>query len=90
MLFRPRQEVKIIENQSCKSITGDPGTLRFSVGGIAFKPFYETCGRYSVYVKKGISYLSARVELAPQPPNVFRRKGRGYMCSTATKRHVCV
>lgn len=33
-----------------KSITGDPGTLRFSVGGIAFKPFYETYGRYSVYL----------------------------------------
>jgi DUF1680 family protein len=33
-----------------KSITGDPGTLRFSVDGIAFKPFYETYGRYSVYL----------------------------------------
>jgi len=33
-----------------KSITGDPGALRFSVGGIAFKPFYETYGRYSVYL----------------------------------------
>jgi hypothetical protein len=25
-------------------------TLCFSVGGIAFKPFYETYGRYSVYL----------------------------------------
>jgi len=33
-----------------KSITGDPGTLRFSIGGVAFKPFYETYGRYSVYL----------------------------------------
>jgi DUF1680 family protein len=33
-----------------KSITGDPGTLRFSLDGVAFKPFYETYGRYSVYL----------------------------------------
>jgi DUF1680 family protein len=33
-----------------KSITGDPATLRFSVSGAAFKPFYETYGRHSVYV----------------------------------------
>jgi len=33
-----------------KSITGDPGTLRFRNDGVAFKPFYETYGRYSVYL----------------------------------------
>lgn len=33
-----------------KSITGDPNTLRFSVGNIAFRPFYEMYGRYSVYL----------------------------------------
>jgi len=33
-----------------KSITGDPNTLRFSVDGVALKPFYETYGRNSVYV----------------------------------------
>jgi DUF1680 family protein len=33
-----------------KSIMGDPGTLRFSAGDVAFKPFYETYGRYSVYL----------------------------------------
>jgi hypothetical protein len=33
-----------------KSITGDPGTLRFKIGDVAFKPFYETYGRHSVYV----------------------------------------
>jgi len=33
-----------------KSITGDPGTLRFSINGVTFKPFYETYGRHSVYL----------------------------------------
>ena len=33
-----------------QSITGDPATLRFSAGGVAFKPFFETYGRYSVYM----------------------------------------
>jgi len=33
-----------------KSIAGDPATLRFSIDGVAFKPFYETYGRYSVYL----------------------------------------
>ncbi len=33
-----------------KSVTGDPGTLRFSIDGVAFKPFYETYGRHSVYL----------------------------------------
>jgi uncharacterized protein len=33
-----------------KSITGDPTTLRFTIGGVAFRPFYETYGRYSVYL----------------------------------------
>jgi hypothetical protein len=32
------------------SITGDPSTLRFSIDGAAFKPFYETYGRHSVYL----------------------------------------
>jgi uncharacterized protein len=32
-----------------KSIAGDPATLRFSIDGVPFKPFYETYGRYSVY-----------------------------------------
>ena len=32
-----------------KSIAGDPATLRFTIDGAAFKPFYETYGRYSVY-----------------------------------------
>jgi DUF1680 family protein len=33
-----------------KSITGDPGALRFSIDGVPFKPFYETYERYSVYL----------------------------------------
>jgi DUF1680 family protein len=33
-----------------RSITGDPSALRFSLDGVAFKPFYESYGRYSVYL----------------------------------------
>jgi len=33
-----------------KSISGDPQKLEFTVGDAFFKPFYETYGRYSVYL----------------------------------------
>jgi DUF1680 family protein len=33
-----------------RSISGDPARLRFTVDGVAFKPFYETYGRHSVYL----------------------------------------
>ena len=33
-----------------KSITGDPSTLRFQIGEVVLKPFYETYGRHSVYL----------------------------------------
>ena len=33
-----------------KSITGDPATLRFAIGDVVLKPFYETYGRHSVYL----------------------------------------
>ena len=33
-----------------RSIAGDPATLRFSVDGVPFKPFYESFGRHSVYL----------------------------------------
>lgn len=33
-----------------RSITGDASTLRFTVDGAPFKPFYESYGRYSVYL----------------------------------------
>lgn len=32
------------------NIQGDPTTLNFTIDGIAFKPFYETYGRHSVYL----------------------------------------
>ena len=33
-----------------KSITGDPGALRFTIDGVPFKPFFESYERYSVYL----------------------------------------
>jgi DUF1680 family protein len=33
-----------------RSITGDPATLRFSIDGVSFKPFYEAYGRHSAYL----------------------------------------
>jgi DUF1680 family protein len=33
-----------------KTITGDPHTLHFNVGGVEFKPFYESYARHSVYM----------------------------------------
>ncbi|MFO1514693.1 MAG: glycoside hydrolase family 127 protein [Verrucomicrobiota bacterium] len=33
-----------------KSFTGSPGTLQFDFGEIRFRPFYESYGRYSVYL----------------------------------------
>jgi DUF1680 family protein len=33
-----------------KSITGDRDTLRFTLDGTSLKPFYETFGRFSVYL----------------------------------------
>ena len=33
-----------------RSITGDPATLRFTIGEVTLKPFYETYGRHSVYL----------------------------------------
>ncbi len=33
-----------------KSISGDPEQLEFNIDGIVYKPFYETYGRYSVYL----------------------------------------
>jgi len=32
------------------SITGDPATLRFTIDGVPFKPYFETYGRNSVYL----------------------------------------
>lgn len=33
-----------------KTIKGDPEQLQFTIDGVVFKPFYETYGRYSVYL----------------------------------------
>ncbi len=33
-----------------KTIQGDPKTLRFTLDGVAFRPFYETYDRHSVYL----------------------------------------
>jgi uncharacterized protein len=35
--------------QPGRSITGDPGSLRFNIGDVSLKPFYESYDRYSVY-----------------------------------------
>jgi uncharacterized protein len=34
-----------------KSINGDPATLHFKIDDAAFKPFYESYARYSVYLR---------------------------------------
>jgi DUF1680 family protein len=44
------RQVVLDVNDISRSITGDPATLRFSIDGVAFKPFYETWGRHSVYM----------------------------------------
>jgi len=33
-----------------KSIGGDPSALRFRIGDVTLKPFYETYGHHSVYL----------------------------------------
>ena len=44
------RQVVLDVNDISRSITGDPAALRFSIADAAFKPFYETYGRHSVYV----------------------------------------
>lgn len=44
------REVVLDAADISRSIAGDPATLRFSIAGVAFKPFYETYGRHSVYL----------------------------------------
>jgi len=33
-----------------KSATGNPATLRFTIDGVSFKPYFESCERNSVYL----------------------------------------
>ena len=44
------REITLNAQDISKSIHGDPEKLRFNIGGVNFKPFYETYGRYSVYL----------------------------------------
>jgi len=44
------RKVALDASDLSKSVVGDPKTLRFQVGDVAFKPFYETYGRHSVYL----------------------------------------
>lgn len=39
-----------LETDLSKSVSGDPATLQFNVGELTFRPFYESYGRYSVYL----------------------------------------
>lgn len=43
------RRVKLDGHDISKSVTGDPATLRFTIDGARFKPFFESYGRYSVY-----------------------------------------
>jgi DUF1680 family protein len=49
----PRKEwrkVTLNASDIGKSITGDPQKLQFTLDGIEYKPFFDTYGRYSVYL----------------------------------------
>ncbi|MBO9674706.1 MAG: glycoside hydrolase family 127 protein [Sphingobacteriaceae bacterium] len=39
-----------------RSIKGDPKQLQFTIDDVVFKPFYETYGRYSVYLDFTLKY----------------------------------
>ncbi len=45
------RRVELDASDISRSIAGDPGTLRFSVAGVPFKPFFESYGRHSVYLQ---------------------------------------
>lgn len=45
------RQVRIDTGDPARSVEGDATTLRFRVDDVTFKPFYETYGRYSVYVQ---------------------------------------
>jgi uncharacterized protein len=44
------REVQLDAQDISRSIEGDPATLRFSIAGVPFRPFFETYGRHSVYL----------------------------------------
>ncbi|MGC4031927.1 MAG: glycoside hydrolase family 127 protein [Tepidisphaeraceae bacterium] len=43
------RSISVDTTDLAKSITGNPATLRFKLGDITLKPFFESYGRYSVY-----------------------------------------
>jgi DUF1680 family protein len=44
------RQVKVSTDELSQSIDGDPSKLRFRIGDLRFKPFFETYDRYSVYL----------------------------------------
>jgi DUF1680 family protein len=49
----PRSEWRKVDlnvRDLSQSIEGDPGSLRFTIGDLRLKPFFETYGRHSVYL----------------------------------------
>jgi DUF1680 family protein len=44
------RKITLDANDIGKSIKGDPATLQFTIDDVAFKPFYDTYGRHSVYL----------------------------------------
>jgi DUF1680 family protein len=44
------RKVVLERSDISRSIIGDPATLRFTIDGVPFKPFYETYGRHSAYL----------------------------------------
>ncbi|MDO3695322.1 glycoside hydrolase family 127 protein [Wenyingzhuangia sp. chi5] len=44
------RKVTLDANDISKNIKGDTSQLKFTIDGVEFKPFYETYGRYSVYL----------------------------------------
>ena len=44
------RQVTLDAKDIATSIAGDPSTLRFRIGDIVLRPFYETYGRHSVYL----------------------------------------
>ena len=44
------RQVTLNANDLSRSISGDPAALRFTIGDVVLKPFYETFGRHSVYL----------------------------------------
>ena len=44
------RNITIDARDIANSVAGDPRTLRFTIDGVPFKPFYESYGRHSVYL----------------------------------------